>query len=260
MGLLSFFKNRQIVKPQALQAPAFKAPEANANAAQLVAELLQVEQVKRDSSWYAAFYQFIQTAGFEAGEPPIITDAAGHSFFVLKTPEAGQPFEAVCIRDSKDFLLDKGFGIAINPTDTHAEWLFSYGDIVNLHINDSFVTGTAAADVRHIEMTKRVEVVKKGEDIMLAQPSDKYLPVQARAIIKKLLQQKGIRNPKTLLMCRKTGGRMIEELAFNVYPGDFANTQQRDELMQVITWYLPSHYTAISFREDTWMTKYFEPL
>ena len=260
MGFLSFLRNKQVSAVPPVQAPPFKAPEANANATETVTSLLQVEQARRDASWHAAFYQCIQTAGFEGGEPAIITDAEGHSFFVLKTPAPGQPFEAICIRDSLNFLLEKGFGIAINPTDTYAEWLFSYGDMVNLHISNCFVTNTATADVRHIEMTKRVEVVKKGEDIMLAQPSDRYLPVQARVVIRKLLQQKGIRHPKTLLMCRKKGGHMIEELAFNVYPADFADTRQRDELMETIAWYLPSHYTVVSFREDTWMAKYFEPL
>jgi len=260
MGFLSFLKNKRVAVIPPIPAPPFKAPEASANAAETVAGLLQVEPERRDAPWHNTFYECIQTAGFEGGEPPIITDAQGHSFFVLKTPAAGQPFEAICIRDSLHFLLEKGFGIAINPTDTYAEWLFSYGDMVNLHINNCFVTDAATADVRHIEMTKRVEVVKKGEDIMLAQPSDKYLPVQARVIIRKLLQQKGIRHPKTLLMCRKKGVHMIEELAFNVYPADFADTRQRDEIMEAIAWHLPSHYSVVSFREDTWMAKYFEPL
>jgi len=260
MGFLSFLKSRQNDKHISPQPPILEIPAANANTAQLVTGLLQVDKGKRDEPWRLAFHQHVQTASFECGEPHIMTGPGGFSFFVLKTPEQGRSFEAICIHDLKGFLLEKGLGVAINPTDTGAEWLFSYGDIVNLHINNGFIMDTATADIQHIEMTKRVEVIKKGEDIMLAQPSGKYLPAPARTAIKKCLHEKGIKAPKILLLCRKKDGRMIEELAFNIYPADFPSVQQRDEAMQAIAWFLPSHYSVVSFHEAGWMTKYFEPL
>jgi len=260
MRFLSFFKSRQVAKQISSQQPITKIPAADANTAQLVTALLQVDEEKRDKAWHLAFYQNIQTASFECGEPHIITGTGGFSFFVLKTPEPGHSFEAICIRELKDFLLEKGLGIAINPNDTSAEWLFSYGDILNLHISNGFLTDMISADIQHIEMNKPVQVIKKGEDILLAQPSARYLPIPARAAIKKFLYENGVKAPKILLLCRKKDGRMIEELAFNIYPANLPSVQQRDELMQAIAWFLPSHYSVISLHEDAWMTKYFEPL
>ena len=55
-----------------------------------------------------------------------------------------------------DFLLDKSLGVAINPGENSVDWVFSYGDIVNLYLNNEFFTKT---DI--IEIQKEV-TIKKG--------------------------------------------------------------------------------------------------
>ncbi|MEP6749177.1 MAG: hypothetical protein ABJB86_15695 [Bacteroidota bacterium] len=259
MGLLSFLKNRN--KP--IGQGALMAPEkmgADGKKTQLVCGLLQIPAAQRNENWQREFYEHVQTAGFECGDPQTMIGPDGYTFFVLKTPETNEPAEPVCIQNIKDDILEKGYGIVINPTDTTADWVFSYGDIVNLHLTKSFISDMDNIVVRNIEMTKRVEVIKKGEDITLAQPSEKYLPQRARDALKKFLQGKGITRPMVMLMCRKSRGAMIQELAFNIFPEDFSSAEERDHRIRQIAWFLPRHYLIASFNKNTNMAKYFADL
>jgi hypothetical protein len=259
MGFLSFLKTGN--KPTVQEALAvLQKTGADINKTQRVKELLQMPAYKRDENWRRAFYEYVQTASFECGDPQIMTGPDGFPFFVLKTPAADQSFEPVCIQSLANEILDKGYGIVINPTDDTADWVFSYGDMVNLHLNNEFVSDTDNVDVKNIEMTKKVEVLKKGEDVMLAQPSVKYLPQQARQALKKFLQSKGFKKPMVMMMCRKSSGKMIQELAFNVLPEDFSSPEERDYCMQQIGWFLPRHYLIVSFQDHSGMTRHFADL
>ena len=134
-------------------------------------DLFQIPQEQRDDNWRQTFYDNVQSASYACGNPQIFAGPDGFPYFVLKTPEANQPFESFCIRNMKDdFLLERGFGVAINPNGNSVDWVFSYGDIVNLHLNKEFFTKTDNVELEN------VVTIKKEEKVLLAQPSESYLP------------------------------------------------------------------------------------
>jgi hypothetical protein len=260
MGLFSFFSAKNKTNNRAGTVALNRIACSTGNT-EVVTGLLKVPQEQRGDTWLQEFYHHAKTAAFINGDPELFTGPDGFKYFVLRTPPAGGNNVSSCIENLKDdLLLEKGFGVVINPEGNLADWVFSYGDIVNLQLNKEFVSTTEQRGIEHIDMTKKMGLINKGEQWMVAQPSQGYLPKQTRAIIRSFLQRKGIKRPMIMLLCRKTEGAMQHQLVFNIHPEDFASDKQHNSLMQKISWFLPRHYTVISFSKKSGITRDFDML
>lgn len=245
MGLFDFLKTKD--KPAEKISPAkIDRPECDISKTQVMVDLFQVPQGQRDDNWQQAFCDNVQTASFACGDPQVFTGPDGLPYFVLRTPEPNKPFESFCIRNMKDdFLFDKGWGVAINPTENAVDWVFSYGDIVNLHLNKEFFTKTPPVVIQN-EMT-----IKEDEQILLAQPSESFLPGQTRQALRSFLQSIGIKRPKVMMVCRTIDGHVVQELAFNIFREDFQSVEQLNYRLSQISWYLPRHYIILSIPKNS---------
>ena len=229
-------------------------PECDIAGTQIMVDLFQVPKEKRDDSWKKRFYNTVQTASYRCADPQIFKGPDGFPYFALLTPEPNKGFESFCIRNLTDYLLENGIGVALNPRDNGVDWVFSYGDIVNLHLNNEFYSETNRPEIQN------VETIKKEEKILIAQPSEKYFPKQARKNVKRFLQQYGVTNPMVMLVTRPINGKLAQELAFNVFAEDFKNTEQLNYMLKQISWYLPRHYIMLSVPQGSDMAKHFAAL
>ena len=239
------------------QTPPSKAdrPECDINKTQTLIDLFQIPPEQRDEAWSNSFYENVQTASYACGTPQVFRGPDGFPYFILKTPEPNQPFESFCISNMKDdFLLEKGFGVVLNPTDLGADWVFSYGDILNLHLNREFYSHTDDPVVEN------VETVKKETEILIAQPSETYLPKQSRVIIEKFLQSIGLQQPKLVMICRTVNEKMVQELAFNIFVEDFADSEQLNNYLHRISWFLPRHYIILAVPKNSDLVNHFADL
>ena len=200
MGLFDFLKTKS--KPaNETSKPNNARPECDITKTQIMVDLFAVPADQRDEIWQQTFYENVQTASFACGNPQIFNGPDGFPYFVLTTPEPHKPFESFCIRNMKDdFILDKGFGVAINPSESSVDWVFSYGDIVNLHLNNEFYSKKASIEIQN------VEIIQKEEKVLIAQPSESYLPRQTRQVLKSFLQSIGVKRPKLMMVCRTIDG------------------------------------------------------
>ena len=254
MGLFDFLKTKDKSTETPVQ-PKVDRPECDITKTQVIVDLLQIPQEQRDDNWRQTFYNNVQTASFACGNPQIFNGPDGFPYFVLKTPEPNKPFESFCISNMKDdFLLDKGFGVAINPGENSVDWVFSYGDIVNLHLNNELFTKTDTIEIQN------EETIKKDEKILLAQPSESFLPKQTRKALRSFLQSIGIKRPKIMLVCRTIDGQVIQELAVNIFREDFQTIDQLNYRLKQISWFLPRHYVVLSLPKDSNFTNNFADL
>lgn len=211
--------------------------------------LIQTPAADRNEHWQKQLLENIPQASFRCGDPQVITGPDGFPYFQLFLPEPNKSFNCYVIEKMKDdFLLSSGFGVVLNPTANSAEWVFSYGDILNYHLNKEFYTTT-----NHSFLNKAgEEVVKGGEEVMIGQPSEMLFPDVTRKLIGELLRNNGVKNPKMLLMMRKLeGGGVSQHLVFNLTPDKFPNEEVYKDMMKTITWYLPKHYTIVGTSEQT---------
>lgn len=245
MGLFGFLKSKTKQTESFVQHKIDR-PECDISKTQVMVDLFSVAVNDRDENWTKLFYENVKTASYACGNPQVFNGPDGFPYFVLKTPEANKPFESFCIQNMKDdFLLDKGLGVAINPSATSVDWVFSYGDIVNLHINKELSTKTDNLQIEN-EVT-----IQKDEKVLLAQPSESFLPKQARQNLRTFLQSIGIKRPQIMMVCRTIEGQVIQELAFNVFREDFQTTEQLNFRLKQISWFLPRHYVVLSLPKNS---------
>lgn len=64
-------------------------------------------------------------------------------------------------------------------------------------------------------------VIKKAEKVMIAQPSESYLPKATRHALKIFLQGKGIARPKIMMLTSNNDGKLIRKLGFNIHPENY---------------------------------------
>ena len=261
MGFFDFLKPAIKTLPRQHQVSKSR-PECDINKTSVVAELFKVSHAERDDYWYSSFYREVRTASFACATPQVLTGPDGFPYFILTTPQVNQPFESFCIQNMKDdFLLDRGWGVVFNPAaDKSADWVFTHGDIVNLQLNNEFISVTDDAAVKNIAFTKTVGVLKKEEAVMIAQPSEDYLPRSTRHALKLFLQSKGIKKPMIMMLSSSVDGRLIRKLAFNIHPENYPDVSQLDYLMQQVGWFLPRHYIIIPLPGKSSLSKGFNNL
>lgn len=229
-------------------------PECDISKTSILAQLFTIPQEQRDEQWRNTFLENVETASFRCGSPQILQGPDGFPYFALFTPEPMTPFESYCIRNMKDdFLLANGWGVVINPTGTTADWVFSHGDIVNLHVNQQFYT-----EPQHPEVPI-TETIETEENVLVGQPSLTFVPAETRNIIRGFLQKNGIETPSFFLMARKMQGVVVQQLVFNIFREDFAQ-EKFDELMRPVSWLLPRHYILIIIPKDSDLTKNFSAI
>jgi len=214
-----------------------------------------VPREERDEDWLHRFLTDLPAASFRCGDPQIIAGPDGFPYFQLFLPEPGTEFQSFVIERMKDdFLIERGYGVIINSGAEQPEWVLSYGDILNLHLNNSFLVTESAFNIDSSD-----EVVKEQEEVMIGQPSAYILPAETRKLLKDFFELNGIPDPMVLLMMRKQGDKVTQDLAFNITPALFESEVHYRNMMQTVTWYLPRHYSIIGLNDEV-MEKGFMPL
>ena len=258
MGLFDFLLKKPAPAPPIKIIPPDR-PEADISKTYIVVQLFNTPREERDDKWRQQFYENVATASFACDTPQVLTGPDGFPYFILRTPEENKPFESFCIKNmTEDFLLERGWGVVFNPAENGAaDWVFTNGNIVNLHLNNRFFSDTEDAAIANIEFTKNVGKVKKAEQVMVAQPSATYLPDGTRTALKNFLQSKGVKKPKLMMLTSHNQGSMTRKLAFNIHPENYPVVSKLDHLMQQVGWFLPNDYIIIPLSANSPLAKGF---
>ncbi len=220
----------------------------------VLSRLFEIPMEQRDENWQRTFFDNVLDASFAATNPQVIAGPDGFPYFQLNIPEAGVSFQCFVIRHMKDdFLMEQGWGIVIHASKSPPDWVFSHGDIVNFHLRNEFYTKALQPDL------PKQEIIQKEEQVLVAQPSVSFLPIQTRAVLRTFLTHVGIPDAKLLLMSRHTPAGPIQELVFNMTPEKFETQEQYENVMRGIGWFLPRHYTYVAMSESTFAES-FSPL
>lgn len=222
-------------------------PVDDINNTELVATLLNIPREQRDENWVERFLKALPKATFHSASPQLIAGPDGFPYFQLFVSQPGDDLQPYVIEEMiHGFLVERGYGIVINPGTAQPDWVLTYGDILNYSLTGNFFT----IDSLFSNHNKVDEAVKAGEEIMVGQPSESILPQQTRKLLKDFFELNSIQNPKVMLMVRKTDDEVQQDLVFNITPSLFDSEDQYRNMMQTVTWYLPRHYSIMGLAEE----------
>lgn len=221
---------------------------------QLLSAMVAVPAEGRDEDWIRNFLANLPAASFRCGTPQVIAGPDGFPYFQLFLPEPGEKFQVFVIENMiSEFLVERGYGIVINPGAGQPDWVLTYGDILNYHLNGSFFTENSMFS------TNKADEVIRDEKVTVGQPSAAILPAETRKLLRDFFMLNGIEDPKILLLTRQVGEELTMDLAFNITPESFETEMHYRNMMQTVTWYLPRDYSIIGL-SDTNRENIFMPL
>src|SRR5690606_5496513 len=139
-----------------------------------------------------------------------------------------------------DIILEQGFGVVINAHLEQPDWIFSYGDLVNLKLNGSFYT-----DNRMFSNPDEYVGISKDEEILVGQPSEDIFPSFLRRHIREFLQYTAVKNPKVRLIDRNytDAVRASQDLVFNTTPLQAPSEKGFTTTMSTVRSFLPKQYS-----------------
>lgn len=212
--------------------------------------LVAVPKPGRDEAWNTAFLANLSAASLRCGSPQVVQGPDGFPYFQLLLPEPGVKFQCYVLdRMKDDFLLKRGLGVVINPTPPGPDWVLSYGDVLNYHLNNAFYTTGETPFSKQLSD----EVIEAKEDVMVGQPSELLLPQLTRNILREYLSSHGLASPSVALMMRRlgNGAGTCQDLVFNITPQDFGSEEAYRSVMQRLAWFLPRHYSFVGMRKES---------
>lgn len=213
----------------------------------IIKSLLDTSKENRDDEWVIRFLSHVATASFVSAAPQVIQGPDKFPYFQIFIPEPSVGFQCYVIEKMiDDFLLENGFGIALEPKGNDVEWVLTYGDLLHYSVHKTF-----AYPVNHgfVKSGSENEVLDVKEQVLVGSPSESILPTRARHVIKSFLQAQGVADPKVCLINRQEADKG-QHLVFNIVPWQFKNEAHYQSILRALGWFLPGYYSFIGMKEE----------
>ena len=216
---------------------------------QAVAELFAEPREGRDVAWREQLYAAVPDATLMAFDPQVNQGPDEFPYFHLAIPDPG-PVTPFCVTHLLEVVLDKGFGIAIFGDSSRSqgpEWVFTYGDLLSYSMFGHF-DGDPAEQLS--------SGGSKDNQVLVAAPSEAYLPARARKAMGNFIRQMYHRpDPRIALVCDPQATLMIN-LTLENYDGD---ESKLSAAVRYLSWFLPRTYN-IAPMPAGWSDSTFVPL
>ena len=199
---------------------------------------LGVPEDERGAKWRHRFYDLIDTARLNQREPGIFLGPDGFPYYALELPEEGEEGE-VSVAELIDRATERGFGIAIEPRDEEAAWVFTCGDLVTRRSFGGYefprigVVPTESPTFR--------AVMKATEHMEVLAPDESLLPPYIRPLLHEYFTRTlGIADPGVLALV-SPDQEPPEQLVFRISHDDFDDEEEFEQAIAGLTWFLPRH-------------------
>lgn len=206
--------------------------------------LLEIDPNNRRGAWHGRLMTCLPQAIFSCGEPDIIFNSAGFTYYNLEIPTIDA--EGNITGDNKryhlpelidTFLITEGVGIVLEARHPQQTIDMSYGDILGFHLHRTF-----AEPQEHIFQTDKpaIDIIREGAEIIIEQISEQILPANTLSLLEAVLQHFGVATPEIKLLYFPETQQ--HELIFSLEADSFS-AQETQLLLQKLGWFLPRYYS-----------------
>ncbi|WP_454783891.1 hypothetical protein [Legionella sp. WA2024007413] len=215
------------------------------SATQELRALFEIDSTNRKSAWYNRLITCLPHAIFTSGEPEIIFNPAGLTYYNLELPESipedGSTITSYTIPELIDtFLINEGVGITIEARNPRQAIDLSYGDILGFHLYRTF-----AEPKDHPFKTDKphAHIIRGGTDILISDVPAQILPSTSIKLLEAILQHFGINDAKVKLVYLPENDQ--HELVFSINKNQFTSSKTQ-ALLEKLGWFLPRYYSYLA--------------
>ncbi|NQY99385.1 MAG: hypothetical protein HRT45_01795 [Bdellovibrionales bacterium] len=185
----------------------------------------------RDLEWERAFLQALidGTLALENKEAQQGPDGWPY-LFARVSPTADEPFLRIA-----DWLSNRGIGLVINAHKDMPDYVFPYGMIWGFKEYGQFFEASAAPEGDKI-------VFEKGDKVIAGPPTEQYLPIYVREILREFFSSQGVDDIKILVISKD---KENYDLVFSLDSLGTPPEHERNAILEAIAWFLPNHYSVV---------------
>jgi hypothetical protein len=208
-----------------------------------LAGLFATDREHRNESWIQQFYATVPDATLMSFDPQVQQGPDSFPYFHMAIPDPG-PVTPFCVTHLLDYALDNGYGIAIfgdSSRSKHAEWVFSYGDLLSYSLYGRF-----DGDPAEIGRAGGNPEAGGAQQVLRAAPSESYFPARARralgGYLRRMFQHP---DPKVALIVDphlNPARNLMINLTLAQYHGDRGKL---DSAMRYLVWFMPRTYSLM---------------
>ncbi|KTD46198.1 hypothetical protein [Legionella quateirensis] len=212
-------------------------------ATQELRALLEIEHANRRAAWYHCLTNCLPYAVFTSGEPEIIFNPAGLTYYNLELTSIVEDRSNITIYTIPElidtFLINEGVGIAIEARNPKQAIDLSYGDILGFHLYRTF-----SEPEDHVFNTNKpqVSIIREGMDILISDVPKQILPTASIELLEAIMQHYGLKEAKVKLLYLPETDQ--HELVFSIDKNQLEPSKTQ-ALLQKLGWYLPRYYSYL---------------
>ncbi|MBL7478388.1 hypothetical protein [Legionella bononiensis] len=213
------------------------------SATQELKALLEIENANRRASWYHCLTNCLPYAIFTSGEPEIIFNPAGLTYYNLELTsvlEDRSNLTSYTIPELIDtFLINEGVGIAIEARNPKQAIDLSYGDILGFHLHRTF-----SEPEDHWFKTNKPHgsIIQEGMDILISDVPKQILPTASIELLEAIMRHYGLNDAKVKLIYLPETEQ--HELVFSIDKNQLEPSKIQS-LLQKLGWFLPRYYSYL---------------
>ncbi|HEV2641698.1 MAG TPA: hypothetical protein VGT98_03285 [Candidatus Elarobacter sp.] len=201
-------------------------------------EHLAVPEEGRGAKWRHRFYDLVDSVRLRQRDPRIFLGPDGFPYYALDVPADDEEGD-IAVGDLVELATNSGFGIAIEPFEDVAAWVFTCGDLVTRRAFGGYEFPRIG--VLPAEMPTFRAVLKKTEQMEILAPDDTLLPPYVRPLLHEYFTRTlGIDQPGVLAIV-SPDQEPREQLVFRIARDDFDDEAQFEAAIAGLTWFLPRH-------------------
>ncbi len=153
-----------------------------------------------------------------------------------------------------NWIYKAGVGLAVNPKKQFPDFVLTYGMIWNFIKNGQFISQLAppahihGPDCNHdsAHTDKNDVSIQPGSTFYVGEPSEAFLPVEIRNIVKEFLKQQGVMAPKVIMLSQD---QKNFDLCFSAESFGSPDPKEYEGILQALSWFLPAHYSLAMVSE-----------
>lgn len=210
-------------------------------------ELLSVAQKDRDINWETKFLKTFPNAKVSLmSEVPQAGPDQFPYMFVQVNEKSTEP-----VMPLLKWISENGIGLAVNPTNSFPDFVFTYGMVWNFFRTGNFLENPTSQPHVHgpnCNHGKEAEqTIAPGVEFFVGSPSPSYLPQAVRNVLKEFLKHQGVMAPKIVMISKD---KVNFDLCFSVESFGSPQQNEHEGILQALSWFLPAHYSLAFVNEQ----------
>lgn len=211
-------------------------------------QLLNTPESDRNFTWDEKFFKFFSEANVKLMSSDPQQGPDGWPYLICETlpnlnhsSVIGDTSEIESVQKLLHWLAQKGIGLVVNPRrQPYPDYVFSYGMIWSFRETGYFLRPDL------VQKQESNQVQYESTQIKTGTPTNEFLPLYVRKVLKDFFRDQNVFNPKILMV---SADGQNYDLCFSLESLGNPIEKEHAGIAEAIAWFLPTHYSIVLISE-----------